>query len=641
MLTKRQREILEYLEQKKDRITTAKELSDNFNISLRTIHSEFKSLKDDDYSSIFVLESLKSKGNRLVIKNNVSFSNLIEESKVTEKNDLSDRNNRINRIIFTLIDLSKGISLYHLEERLYVSRTTLMEDLKYIRLILQKYNLELINSRETGVQIKGDERNIRELIVREKVDLSLDIEDQPKSIHGHLSPLGHDISDIVISILNQNQYRILNISLQNLIIHLDISIYRIKNGFSIEEKKKIDFIDTIDKEIKLSREIMGECERRFNIKVSENEIYRIASYISGKANYNDESYITEEIESFVLEGLQTINDKFGFNLVDNLQLRISLALHILPLRIRMRHNMQIKNELIEEIRKNYQLAFDIASLFCSLLQDREGVKVNEDEIAFFALYFNNAIDDIKSGKGKNKMLIVTDNRRSESLLMVGRLKNRLDSLVAEINVVNPNQLNTIRVSDFDIVCITDNTIEVDNRNDFIKISSFPTDDDIESIINYINNQYIINRFLDVFSKDNFIVGEYFDKENLILEMSENIQSKEGLNYRIDEKIIDREEMGGTYYGNRVAMPHPIHPITNSTYVSVALLTTPLDWDEEKHKARVVLCIYFEKENPEIYRLWALLSPLITDKDIVNRILEEMTYENFIKEMEYCFRKSLK
>lgn len=54
-----------------------------------------------------------------------------------------------------------------------------------------------------------------------------------------------------------------------------------------------------------------------------------------------------------------------------------------------------------------------------------------------------------------------------------------------------------------------------------------------------------------------------------------------------KKTMARENVMSTAFGNMVAIPHPIEPITNTTFLSLGVLEKSIDWDgKEVHHIRL-------------------------------------------------------
>ena len=102
-------------------------------------------------------------------------------------------------------------------------------------------------------------------------------------------------------------------------------------------------------------------------------------------------------------------------------------------------------------------------------------------------------------------------------------------------------------------------------------------------------------------------------------------------------ILAREELGSTYFGNKIAIPHPLCPITEETFVVAGLLDREISWSESE-KVRIVLMVSAEANNPKAFQLWHYLSSLVCNKKLVNELLSDLSYENLLKQLDVYKRQ---
>lgn len=102
--------------------------------------------------------------------------------------------------------------------------------------------------------------------------------------------------------------------------------------------------------------------------------------------------------------LQEIKEKFNIDFSQQLDLRLSLALHLIPLFTRVEFDLQNQNQLLDQIKYSYPLAFDIAAYMGLLIQKKMHKKVEEDEITYLAIYFNQYLTEINHLSGQSKIM---------------------------------------------------------------------------------------------------------------------------------------------------------------------------------------------------------------------------------------------
>ena len=70
---------------------------------------------------------------------------------------------------------------------------------------------------------------------------------------------------------------------------------------------------------------------------------------------------------------------------DDLELILSLSTHLVPLIIRIKYGMRLKNPLLREIRQRYSLAYTIAVQASAVLERRYRCILDSNEVAYLAL----------------------------------------------------------------------------------------------------------------------------------------------------------------------------------------------------------------------------------------------------------------
>ncbi len=627
MLTERQFKILCELQNDNSLFMTADEIASKFDISVRTVKTELSVIKKEiDPFEFIEFKSIPSKGYQLVISNDTKYDDFLDEQKSTlYQTAVGTPKDRVNKIIALLFESKQGMDLQHMADRLFVSKSTLINDLKNAKHILDQYNIEVIHKPNHGLAIKAKETDIRICINNENIDLFYAYNEFMTI--GQISMNLGQIGEILVDTLTKHKYGISDVALQNLIVHIDIIIRRIMIGFFLEEVVDDAINKEFSNEIVIANDIFEKCHRSFGIPMVKSEINRLAVYLRGKSNYPESSYITDDIDEFVSQSLSAIKENFGVDLSDNVQLRISLSLHIIPLITRLKYNMQLKNKMLDHVRKAYPMAFDIASFVAYRIQEKYGYSISEDEIAYFAIYFNTSILNIQKNDTTNKILIISSLKRSETLLLRERIYSWFSESISELSIIDPFELENVVTSEYKVVCTTESNVfrELD---DAILISEFPTDEDhrnIRMILDGFNGKEDI---LAMFKPEMTFIGHINRKDELMSKLINMIENIDDFAEQLKVEVNKRETMGGTYFGNFVAMPHPMTPVTKKTHISLALLDKPISWDKFNNQVQIVILISIEADNPKAFQLWSYLSEFVTNENFVKAVMENLTLDNF-------------
>ena len=236
-----------------------------------------------------------------------------------------------------------------------------------------------------------------------------------------------------------------------------------------------------------------------------------------------------------------------------------------------------------------------------------------------------------------RILILTSLRNSETVLLRHRLLSWFPKQIMEIKFVEPNNVD-IELDQFDAIFATESNLD-QYKGAVTVISMFPTEDDYRKINLAINGYTDTESILEKFSESCFFVGDVKDKDEILDIICTNAIQTYHLDESFHETIKSREGIVSTYFGNAVALPHPLAPITKETFVSVGILEKPILWDNT-HNVQFVMLISIEQNNPKAFQFWYYMSELVRNSDHVKSILQQKDYQGFIaiikKTLEHSF-----
>ena len=198
---------------------------------------------------------------------------------------------------------------------------------------------------------------------------------------------GQIIFEILSQIFRNHHIRISETSFENLIVHIVIANQRIQSGQPMiySENARTEMRQLVgDKILTTAQAVCTALQKQFDIVYTEDEQYYIALHISGKASsdsqgkYGSNLVISAQIDELVLKMLNAVYEGMLLDFRDNLELRVSLNQHMVPLDIRMRYNIPLKNPILKQIQQQYAFAYTVAVCGCTALIDHYGKEVPED-----------------------------------------------------------------------------------------------------------------------------------------------------------------------------------------------------------------------------------------------------------------------
>lgn len=626
LLNQRQLEIVLELFENPETYMTASYFSNKHQCSLRTIQNDIKQIKAEmGVADCVIFESIARKGCRIIVKDSDRFLTL-KDSYYQQfgSTTINYPNGRISQLLHLLLKEHRAISLYDLENAIFVSRSTLLNDLKSVSDVISKYNLELLRG-SNKVMIDGNEINKRLCMMEQNLIITSNIGSltEPSSN----API-EKIKNILVETLVSFKHPITESSLNNAIVRIYVALQRMQDWFFIAPSD-LEITEDLEPERTLAKAVFDRIGKEYFIRIPDAEVDYFALYMKGQGSYNTPDIISSDIDGLVLDALAEIREQHGIDLTDNLNLRIALTLHTTSLIVRLKYDMQLKNHLVDYIRQSFPQGFDLGIYFASHLQKVFCKKVTDDEIAFLAIHLYSALARQHQAVGTKKILVISSMRQSENILLRQTLLNWFSDVTAELIFKVPEQIAEEDMDDY-ILLTTEKNKFYDLGLAFY-VDPFPGRQDYLNLKLAIDGFQSIEDITSIFYRDLYRVRNEKDREIIVQQMCK--EASEYFELEADafqSAVFQRENMRSTYWGNGIAVPHPLTAVSSDTFVSVTVLPQAVAWDKEKHMVNLVLMVCIGKNNSKAFQLWNYLAKVFTDKDFAKHLLPNPAYEHFIQ-----------
>src|SRR5699024_1470937 len=540
------------------------------------------------YSACII--SLKGKGFYLFKNNEKRFNQFWEDLKYHSSNkNYNIPSNREERIYFLMKKLLTSFHYNKIEdliEELYVSRSTLQNDLKYIRKILDKYNIILDQRPHYGIKINGDEEQIRYCISEYLFNQPFTLRENMNSWLNILSENRLEIiKNSVLFHLRKHKIFVSDISLQNLITHISIACKRIQENNTVRiDQPHLQEIEE-KKEFLVAKEITNYIQKRIKINFTNYEIAYLAIHLQGtkleKTSFTkkDMTPVVEEyLYKIVQKMLQRIESEYSIKLIDDAELLQAISLHLKPALNRHKFNMNIRNPMLDEIKTKYTFSFNAALVGAQVLFEEMNISINEHEIGYLALHIELAQErKKKESKQIHKCLILCASGLGSAQLLMHKLKNVFGEQLNIMGTIEYYNLQWQTLSNIDFI-----------------ISTIPIEDNLSVPVVQVNTilgETDLTTISELVDKNKTKIAEYLKKEHTHL--NKDIDTREKVIKFICEKleksglvkenyihsVMQRESYSSTNFGNMVALPHPIEAQTKDTFWSIMTLKKPIKWGE--------------------------------------------------------------
>lgn len=613
----------------------SEEICEQLDIAPRTLRNDLKKYKSIFLENGVTLISKPGVGYRFEIFDKDLYFIFIKDliKKETHSQHLIPvyPEERVNYLIKLLLSTDEYTKIEDLEEKLFVSRSTLTNDLKEVRERLEYYHLDIESRPNYGMKILGQEFNRRACI--SKYYLYVDPYDNvilntEKKEHKEV------IKKLLYETITESNFTLTDIGFENLVIHIMIVLMRIgkltEDGIiesiykNLEEKK----------EFRIACLLVNKLENQFKVRFPKIEIYYITIHLLGKKSmqYNkDNSLINQETQDLLNYTFKRIKQNFQLDFSQDFELFTALALHFQPMLNRLKYGLYIENPLICKIKNENPLAFEVSLYAGSIIKEVKKYDVSVNEAGYIALHFALALERFHEKIKSKDIIIVCASGAGSSQILLYKLKQKFKNHINNVKVAKLYELSDIEQSKYDFI-ISTVPIPFKTQIPIINVQYFLNEEDVDLVGNIFTeteNEYsFINEYFkeELFFKD--LAGA--TKEEVLRNMCNEVHKAMDIPQDFYELVIKREEMASTEFGNNIALPHPIKAITNTTFVAIAMLKRPIKWD--KQQVKFVFLISTKKDSKQSLSLFnQSIAALVFNKKAMFKLEKEPTI-NILKEI---------
>ena len=626
MLDARMKKII--IELSDSEYVTASELAKILDLNEKTVRTTIGKMRDslDEYG--IEIESKTRKGYHLLIYDKEKYQAFINNDEWLSKNDIPNNSKeREEWLLDYLLKQHKFVRIDDLSAMLYVSRSTITNDIRNVEDSLKSYHITLIRRPNYGLHIQGSEFDIRNCMISQFKD--------NKWAQRFSDKEENELKEISKILLNniQNQKVVLSKSMiQEMTSCIYIAKVRYEENYKITVSKN-EVVHRIYKPcIEVATNIVEELNEKFHIHLLDSEIYYIAINIAARSDYNVlegelESGVINQARKQATQMLDCVYDMMHLDMRQNLSLLYDLISFLIPMDIRMRYGIIAKNPFAEATKKKYFFAYNVASQAVIPLKKTYFHEVPENEIAYLTSIFALFIEQEKDKKKKYNILVICATNMSTSKLLAYQYKKKFKKYIDEVYTCEMYNLDSFDFSKVDYIFTT---VEI-NRvlpKPVLGISAFLEDEEVEKISSILKFKSS-NTIADVYSEELFydnIKGE--TKEEILFEICKRIPEKYGIPSDFYEGLLRREEITGTDLAKHVALPHPYETTSDISFACISVLDHPIRWTRQDVQV-VILMAVAEDEQRDLTNFLQLISEFIANESAVLQLVEEPDFTTFV------------
>lgn len=613
---------------------TAKTLAKKINVSTRSINNYIARINNTNEGMI----SSSHDGYRINERKAYEMINSLSEGKRIPQSSNE-------RVIYIINELIKGnnnqeLNIYDISEDIFVSTSTIKNDLKKVKKELRKNDLDLYIKGDF-IKVIGTEKNKRKMlssILYEENHMNLinleTIQQSFQDINIYV------IKNIISSLFEKYHFFINDYSLSNLVLHIALSIERIQENIYDDQQSPIQ---NTSREYQLAKDLAHSLELYFHIKFNTTEIYEMMLLIKSRAtdiNYqtiNIESikeYVGDDCFTLVQNIIKHVYSLYSINLNRD-DFLIRFTLHIHNLLIRSQSGYLSRNPLKKEIKDSYPLIYDMAVSVTKYIIDETHIAMNDDEIAYIAFHFGNLLETQKVMNSKISVIIFCPTYYDMGLKLANSYKHHFSQEILITDLLTKEE-DLAHIHNTDLII---STVPIDHTKSEIPVLQTDlffnqnSQNKLENKIKEIHKLHSQNEFRHYLN--NLIIPEFFEINNHISNETECIdylvKKMAKHDYVIPsfrENVLKRERLSSTAFGD-FAIPHSMKMDAIKTGINVIISKKPINWNGQP--VHLVMLMSFNKNERYIFnKIYEIITMILSENDNVKKIISSNSYNEFIE-----------
>ncbi len=627
---------------------TSEYLAKVLGVTSRTIRNDVKTLNAELKKIGVQIEASRGVGYSIDSELGQQVTKVIEELFMLQEEEKGNTpvlpEERVIYILKSIIMADDFIATEQLANELFVSKSTVDNDLKQVEKLLEKYDLTLFKKQNYGIKLMGNEMNIRFCLSESLANRRTEQAELENEIIADVNI--DDIKSITKEYVGELSFNMADLPLNNLVMHIAIAIKRIKKGKNIEAGSiELDQIEG-QAEYKAAAKIVKSIEEKFAIKVPLGEVAYITIHLLGAKHFEDKNFLDSDFVELVGERhyqlvvdiLYEINRVYRIDLREDKELIYGLGLHLRSAINRLKYRMNLRNPMLMEIKKNYPFSFELGIVAAEIIQSNSDLVVNEDEIGYIAIHLEAAIERMKNKKRRQtkRVAIVCASGLGTAKLLAASV----ESVFPGIDIIGTYPSYSIGDIDKDKVDLILSTIPIGMESPIpsLHINAILTEKDIEKVREHISSKFLnedktksLKKLQNLFSDELFFNEIDKKSPNEIIKFLSTVLNIKGyVDDAFRSSVLEREEISPTSIGNLVAIPHPLKPNALGSCIAIGILKKPVKWGE--HTVQLVLLLALnEKDKEEFSHLFNHLWKIVQDKKLVDELCSKENFEDFINQ----------
>lgn len=553
---------------------------------------------------------------------------------------------RLHQLLRRLLESAEPLDVHDTADEVFVSSATIEGDLARIRNYLSGSGLTLVRS-GSRVWLSGPEIAHRRVLSRLAHDQA---DAESLDFAGLLRVLGEGAvgtdayatfkADLVAE-LGRLGYFVNEYAMADVLMHVGIAAERSARGRTLATSNR----PTRREEVAIGQALDDLALRHFGVRFAEGDrqfltaivLTRVVAPQTDALRELAGQRVSSAVERAVKETCAEAADEFLIELSEE-DFTQRLTMHVQNLWERAQLSVWSRNPLTRTLKTSYPMIFDVAVFIASGLQERLGIPMVDDEIAYIAMHVGATLQRNRTDEALPTATIVCPGYHDLHSLLRSSIDRSLGTLIEIINVETRGQPDWGSLPG-DLILTTVPPPEHEER--IVSVTLFLTDADIQRVSSAamrVRRQRRLSRLRAelerYFDRRSFVrdLDPQDGEEAVIRQLGALLVAEGVIDDDYVERTIERERMSSTAFTESLAVPHALAMTATRTAIAVGMADRSIPWGDGRVQV-VAMVAFSESDRSAFQTVFEQLVEVFSERDTAQRLVQKGTdFGTFLDEL---------
>jgi len=620
---------------------TGEQLARGLGVSARTIRKEIRSLSVQLQAAAIRIESTPGSGYSLPHESKTIAGTLLDLPAGQNYQPPVEAEQRLYRILQTLLLASSPVTMESLAEQLFVSRSTVAREVDRAEAWLELHALQLNRKPSAGIFISGEEFDHRCAILRLLItNASLPL--QFESLQRYFPTF--DLSELggILDQLREAGGLLLSDSGYVYVLgYLAVALQRIPVGRIVRHPHVLRDLPAESSERAAAVQAAVEIQRITGCTFPDTEIDALAAVLRQADSFHLSDLCSADpdgtgtMSTPAAQGLVgMMQERYAIDLSGDSELLASLSLY-LETRKQPGYSRMPSGPELREIGQAYPLALEMAAACSEWIAKRSGIPPDEGALAVIALYLSAALER-RTARQRNKpyrVALICSTGTAGAQLLRAKFSGEFPQI--EITGVYPShrlQEALQSLPDFLVstVPLPECAVPV------LVVQHLLGDSDIHRVRKHLTGAAFARSasgrrvFLELFDEDLFLFDIHPKTREEVIRLLADLMAEKGcVDSSFPDAVLDREAQCSTAIGGGVAIPHALSRSDCGSQAAVGILRRDITWGQDRVRLVFLLNIRNE-DHEEMKSIFDAFYAMLAEDHILRQLQKSRTFQGFLE-----------